>query len=212
MNESDPNGTDAYIITYGSEHDPIGTHSAIAIDWPGTSPIEYDFGPTGPDRPVTYWIHGAAVPGEVVPTKCAPTTLSETVFTLSCPTTYSHPHFLEEPSYIIRIHTTAAQDKAIRKWLISTESNTDNNWKGAYGLYDGLNRQCSSYVNDALKAGGIDTGLGRDPKGDSILAHLGENIFESSVGGAYYATVKPAELRFWALTQPGSRTIWHKSK
>jgi RHS repeat-associated protein len=92
----DPSGLDVYVITWGGglSDAGVGSHAAIAVDWPGSDrPKAFDFGP-GAQRSPLFYLNGGTVPGEV---------LDEDRFYAERGTSPSHP---EDPANsVIRVPT-----------------------------------------------------------------------------------------------------------
>ena len=192
----DPTGWDVYIITWGGGLGDAGqgSHAAIAVDWPGAKfPKVFDFGPLvtegGPRNFRKAAVIGA-VPGEV---------LDEAPFD---PKGGLIPSHVNEPAdSVIRVLTSPGQDLLIRRWLLGTRT-TDPEHPGTYGKYQFPGQQCSTYVRDALGAGGL---LGGPPVA-GVLPDMG---FMPMVIYAplQHGVISPLDVHLWALSQPGARRL-----
>jgi RHS repeat-associated protein len=205
----DPSGLDVYIITWGGGYG-LGSHAAIGIDWPNyanpgkPSIYAFDFGPKWPrDEDPTTWEQGKYFyidnktrPGEV---------LQPTInFNPQLPIIASHNHAPpvapEIADSVVQVKTTPLQDQLIRRWLLSTVTADKNNdpvpGKGSYGTYNGWERQCASFVRDALLAGGIKIPL-------RPMSELTATPNIPIVPNLLYYFPSPNMLRNWALSHGG---------
>ena len=184
VNEMDPDGTDVDIITYTGndlQGKAAGTHAAIAVSWPGsrTGMKWFDFGPgapydpKAPDKPNALTVlKGVRYRGEV----------QSGDWMQHDPMTFTHSIQNGEggPEFVTELKTDAATDKRIRQWLMRTVTNSGDgggDWlhNGSYGDYNAYDHQCSSYVCQALYAGGLKT--------FAFLYHLsGDNSDEDKFG------------------------------
>ena len=203
VNTSDPNGTDVDIITYeGRDYagQVIGTHAAIAVSWPGTkSGMKwFDFGPGAPYDPSapsepdpSTEIKGIGYRGEV----------TSGSWNSYYPTTYTHKITTGDgPQSVVRLKTSAATDRKIRQWLMATVTNNQTDYggkwvhNGSYGDYEAVYNQCSTYVCDALAAGGINEFTSLQAQSRSPLSNT-------------LGTVTPWELKMYA-NMAGGKTIY----
>jgi RHS repeat-associated protein len=147
VNSSDPSGLDVYLFKYDGGSG-FGSHIGIGIDWPG--PRNEGYGG------IMYFEYGPAAPVTVCETilgeKREGKVRKRGFVIFQSDGRPIVPNKKNQPDRVFRLKTTPEQDKKIRAWLSAM-------LKTGYGEFQGAIHNCTNFVIDALKAGGIDITL-----------------------------------------------------